>query len=621
MSINYRPEIDGLRAIAVSSVVLYHTQINLFDRQPFTGGFIGVDIFFVISGYLITSIIFKELVTTGTFSFKYFYERRIRRLLPALSFVMLASFPIAWLYLPPSQLVEFSKSILYSLGFSSNFYFHFSGLNYNAWEGLFIPFLHSWSLSVEEQYYILFPAFFFIIFKYFRKLILPFLIFSFVISLMMAEFWNKSHPSSTFYFIHTRIWELSAGAILAYLEIKRGHRCNDQLLNLIFSIIGLFLIGLSFIKIFNHDTPHPSLYTLIPVIGVCLIIWFSNKKIIVTNLLSSKIFVGIGLISYSLYLWHYPIFSFAKISGLVSGSFKFKILLAIVTLAISIISFFLVEKNFRNKKLNFIKVLKLLSITSFIIILINFIIIKNNGFPDRFKNLKLLNENYNVDNFYLAENRIPKINLSKSKFIKGKTKVLIIGNSHADDLHNAFFSNRNLFSNYDFVKSTEYKLKYIKNSYLIKEADIIVFSFRWNDDRINYIFKSTIPELLKNNKKIVITSRTNEYKVRSKMYTLLDEKILFENQNIEYFGLKNIYFKNRLLNSNSKINLKLKKLAKKNNLIFLNKEDYLCNVSKKECDYVTNDGYKIFYDYGHYTLEGAKYFGQKIHKMNWFNLN
>ena len=121
MKITYRPEIDGLRAIAVGAVILYHAQINIFGHQLFKGGFIGVDIFFVISGYLITSIIFKELVTTGSFSFKHFYERRIRRILPALLFVMLVSLPFAWIYLLPSSFIDFSKSILYSLGFSSNF--------------------------------------------------------------------------------------------------------------------------------------------------------------------------------------------------------------------------------------------------------------------------------------------------------------------------------------------------------------------------------------------------------------------------------------------------------------------------------------------------------------------
>ena len=169
MKLTYRPEIDGLRAIAVGAVVLYHAQINILGQQTFKGGFIGVDIFFVISGYLITSIILKELITTGSFSFKYFYERRIRRILPALLLVMLVSLPFAWMYFIPSNFIDFSKSILYSLGFSSNFYFHYSGQEYGAIDGLLKPFLHTWSLSVEEQFYILFPVVLLITFKYFGK--------------------------------------------------------------------------------------------------------------------------------------------------------------------------------------------------------------------------------------------------------------------------------------------------------------------------------------------------------------------------------------------------------------------------------------------------------------------
>ena len=166
MKINYRPEIDGLRAVAVIAVIFYHAQINILGYQPFKGGFIGVDIFFVISGYLITSIILKELITTGTFSFLNFYQRRIRRIIPALLFVMLASLPFGWIYLLPSSFIDFSKSILYSIGFSSNFYFHYSGLEYGTIDGLFKPFLHTWSLSVEEQYYIIFPLTLILCFKY-----------------------------------------------------------------------------------------------------------------------------------------------------------------------------------------------------------------------------------------------------------------------------------------------------------------------------------------------------------------------------------------------------------------------------------------------------------------------
>ena len=242
MKLTYRPEIDGLRAIAVSSVILYHGQITIFGYQPFKGGFIGVDIFFVISGYLITSIILKELVTTGLFSFKYFYERRIRRILPVLLFVILASLPFAWMYLLPDSFIDFSKSILYSLGFSSNFYFHYSGQQYGAIDGWFKPFLHTWSLSVEEQYYILFPIVLLITFKYFRRYLIHILIFGFILSLSMADWNSRNYPSASFYFLHTRMWELLAGSILAYFEITLGHRSKNKTMNKIMPGLGLFLI-------------------------------------------------------------------------------------------------------------------------------------------------------------------------------------------------------------------------------------------------------------------------------------------------------------------------------------------------------------------------------------------
>ena len=157
MKINYRPEIDGLKAIAVCSVILYHIQISFFQFQIFKGGFIGIDIFFVISGYLITLIILEELVNTGNFSFKNFYLKRIRRIIPTLLFVFLISIPFAWLYLLPDDFLDFSKSILYSLGLSSNFYFWSEGVQFfNSIAGL-KPFYHTWSLSVLGQFYFFFP--------------------------------------------------------------------------------------------------------------------------------------------------------------------------------------------------------------------------------------------------------------------------------------------------------------------------------------------------------------------------------------------------------------------------------------------------------------------------------
>ena len=311
MKKNYRPEIDGLRSLAVISVILYHAQILIFNFKPFKGGFIGVDIFFVISGYLITSIILKELLENGKFLFKNFYERRIRRILPALLFIMLVSIPFSWIYLYPIGLLDYSKSILYSLGFGSNFYFHFSGLEYGSPEGLLKPFLHTWSLAVEEQYYILFPIGLVCIFRYFRRHLIYILFIFFFMSLFLADWGSKNYPSSTFYLLHSRVWELICGSVVAYFEIKMGRRCQKKILSQIFPILGLILIIYSII-FFDNKTFHPSFYTLIPVIGVTFILWFSNNDDFISRILSHKIFVGVGLISYSLYLWHYPIFSFAK---------------------------------------------------------------------------------------------------------------------------------------------------------------------------------------------------------------------------------------------------------------------------------------------------------------------
>jgi peptidoglycan/LPS O-acetylase OafA/YrhL len=261
MKLTYRPEIDGLRAIAVISVIFYHAQIIIYGYQPFGGGFIGVDIFFVISGYLITSLILKELLVTGSFSFINFYERRARRLLPALLAVMLVSLPFAWFYLLPSSFIDFSKSILYSLGFSSNFYFHYSGQLYGAESGLLKPFLHTWSLSVEEQYYILFPIILLFTFKYLRKYLIPIFILGFIISLGLAEWGSKNHRSFNFYILPTRGWELLAGSILAWLEIFKGRKSKNNLLNSILPTIGLILIFHSII-FFNDKMFNPSFYTL-----------------------------------------------------------------------------------------------------------------------------------------------------------------------------------------------------------------------------------------------------------------------------------------------------------------------------------------------------------------------
>ena len=242
MKILYRPDIDGLRALSVIAVILYHANFQFNDQYLFRGGYIGVDIFFVISGYLITSLILKELEIDKNFSFIGFYERRCRRLLPVLFFVILAFLPFSWFYLIPPAFEDFSKSILYAVGFGSNFFFHYSGLEYAGVAGMYKPFLHTWSLSVEEQYYIIFPIFLYFTFKYFNKYLFQILALVLVISFLFAEWGSKNYISATFYFIHSRMWELLAGSMLAYLEIKKGSRSENKLLNELLPILGILFI-------------------------------------------------------------------------------------------------------------------------------------------------------------------------------------------------------------------------------------------------------------------------------------------------------------------------------------------------------------------------------------------
>jgi peptidoglycan/LPS O-acetylase OafA/YrhL len=294
--IKYRPDIDGLRAVAVLSVLAYH-----IDVSRVRGGFVGVDVFFVISGYLISAIVFSE-IAAGRFSVLSFYDRRIRRIFPALFCMLIVFSLIASFYLLPAEFVDYSKSLLAATTSVSNFYFwqHSGYFNSPASN----PLLHTWSLAVEEQFYILFPIFLVMIRRFFPTKLRTGVVVLFLLSLAASAATVAFHPSTAFYMPYTRAWELLLGTILSLGMLPRLH--NAVLRNMA-TVTGIGLIFYSMLK-YTDKTPFPGLTALVPCVGTMLIIGAGEfGPSLVGRVLAWRPVVFVGLISYSLYLWHWPI--------------------------------------------------------------------------------------------------------------------------------------------------------------------------------------------------------------------------------------------------------------------------------------------------------------------------
>ena len=330
----YRPEIDGLRALAVIPVILFHAGFEIFG-----GGFVGVDIFFVISGYLITTILIEDL-DNNQFSILNFYKRRARRILPALFFVIIICIPFSWAWMLPDQLLDFSQSLIAVSLFTSNILFwRESGYFDLASEEK--PLLHTWSLAVEEQYYLLFPIFLILVWHLGKNRVFWIIFILALISFLLSEWGSRTYSVANFYLAPTRAWELFTGSISAFIVQKKGIQKNNTL-----AFFGLAAIILS-IFIYDKNTPFPSAYTLIPVLGTMLLILYADKETFVAELLSTRIIVGIGLISYSSYLWHQPLFAFARIRSISSPTEELMLVLVLVSFIVGFISWKYIENPFR----------------------------------------------------------------------------------------------------------------------------------------------------------------------------------------------------------------------------------------------------------------------------------
>jgi peptidoglycan/LPS O-acetylase OafA/YrhL len=444
----YRPDIDGLRAAAIIPVVIFHAFPGVLPS-----GFVGVDVFFVISGFLISSIIFKGL-ERKSFTFAHFYANRIKRIFPALLFVLSASLVFGWFFLLPGEYAQLGKHIAGGAGYIENFVLlHEAG--YFDTKSFLKPLMHLWSLGIEEQFYLTYPFLLWLGWHLRRNLlaiIVPLVLISFSLNIWQV----RGNVAASFLLPQTRFWELWAGGALAYLDIflpdvrsrlpgnwsrlasgishgKLTHP-DAAIVNNMLSIVGMLLVGAALLLVRQHA--FPGWWALLPVWGASLLILAGPDAWVNRKILSNKIAVFVGLISYPLYLWHWPILSFLRIirSGELSGPVR--LAAVILSLVLSWATWRFVESPIRFGRKTWINTAAL-AVISVILGCIGYAVFHQDGFAGRFKNIP--------DDFGWAQPQIfstpdcrKTVGLDAMQYCRsfgaGLPDVLLIGDSHADSL-------------------------------------------------------------------------------------------------------------------------------------------------------------------------------------------
>lgn len=477
--------------------------------STFSGGYVGVDIFFVISGYLITSIILEKK-RNNNFSLIDFYLRRVRRILPALIFVCLSIIPFAYFFMPPEMFKEFGKQLIAVQIFISNFYF-WNEINYFSTSVDLNPLIHSWSLAVEEQFYLFFPILIIAAYRYGISFIFKVILIIAIASLLFAQFSGNlmysfpffqsdfkvysSSSLSSFYLPFARAWELLSGSLVA-IYLFNNNVSKKSVLNDFLCALGFILILTSIHK-YSPETPFPSFYTIIPVAGTIILIIFTSTDSLFQRIFSNIILVRIGLVSFSAYLWHQPVFAFTRLNTSEELSFVFITFGIFISFCLAFLTWKYIEQPFRNIKIISNKALVFtIASLSAIIIIIGFVIYTNDGFSKRFseKETILLNPPKNTEVCQLTNYKeelyrdIYYCNFGNlSNFDK---TIIIYGDSHAKVLFKEiekFFINKNIkgvfIENQNckrfFVIQCIESNNYIKDLMNNVKPDKILLNFRW----------------------------------------------------------------------------------------------------------------------------------------------
>jgi len=372
---SYRPDIDGLRALAVIGVLIYH-----LDERLLPGGFVGVDVFFVISGFLISSIIARDL-QLGTFSIAQFYDRRIRRIVPALVAMICTVLAASWFILLPLDMEALGKSVRYVVPAMSNIHFLRTTEDYFRCTNDQFPLLHTWSLGVEEQFYLVFPLLLGALYRWRTSSwsrVAPIMIL-FIASLAASAWVVPNHPMKTFFLLPYRAWEMLLGALVSLMTLPVPRERANHILGTIG--LGMIVASMAF---FSSDTPFPGPSALIPCVGAALLLWTGQHGTALTcRMLSIKPWVFLGLISYSVYLWHWPLIALANYTLPFTWNAKAVVFLA--SLTGGYLSWRYIENPFRNPRFGSRKkVFATWGITSVLLLGAAWLLEHNQGFPKRF---------------------------------------------------------------------------------------------------------------------------------------------------------------------------------------------------------------------------------------------
>ncbi|GAB5448510.1 acyltransferase family protein [Gymnodinialimonas sp.] len=641
----YRREIDGLRTLAVVPVVIYHLKIPLGDGYVLPGGFLGVDVFFVLSGFLITKIILEEMTRTGRFSLSNFYIRRARRILPALFLVIFASVIAGIFILTPTEMARLTESAMAALLFVSNGYWFFELESYGAPVGLLQPLLHTWSLAIEEQFYLVFPLVLLLI-KPSRWPVMAavVLVVLLIASLVAAERTTAFLQPMSFYSPLSRAWEMLAGALLALALTHFPQRASPPpILRMVLPKLGVAVLVISMVVIDLDAVAHPGLVTAPVVLATVAILWSAGGLEVTTRVLSTGPFVFIGRLSYSLYLWHFPVFAYGRLSTVeVVGAADMAVWL-ILTLFLSVAGYYVVERPFRHKLDQRIVMLSLcgglIAVTSVFFLGTRTEVLSAHRAAQ-------LSEIYGGD-FYdnevldaqtwdrlnaLAEQtegaRGPNARRPSDDEIQrlwfedpSALNILVIGNSHSRDMFNAMdivaeqipqievarFGMLTLFP--DFQRA---EMLATPN---FAAADVVMIASRYNDQGLDAAMNALIDDLLDAGKTVVLVGNTAEFETPGQV-PLFDYIARGGAELGPMDAINSIAFQAQNPRVDP-LNQSLRQIAEARGVHYLSRRALLCSNEAQVCTLRLPGGGKTLYDYGHWTLSGAALIAERIVATDW----